>query len=121
MNQWLVKCSDYIRGFIDIANIETPRYAFVIKNIDIVYPNNIMRSKITYLPVGCHRIFVNYTSNLNIKNICCKFKPEHAQIIVGINTLESCLDLSKKDQAEIYLKFIRSCSLSLITEERSEI
>lgn len=30
---------DYINGFIDIVNIEIPRYSFISKKLDITYPN----------------------------------------------------------------------------------
>lgn len=104
---------DYIKGFIDIVNTETPRYSFIIKKIDIIYPNGQMLSQATYLPVGCHREYIGRISELNTKNVCYKFKPEHARIIVGINTLEHCLDLTQKDHAEIYLNFISTCSSTL--------
>ena len=110
MNSLSNRLLDYIKGFIDIVNIETPRYSFFIKKIDITYPNGQMLSQATYLPVGCHREYTGKISELNTKNVCYKFKPEHARIIVGISTLEHCLDLTQKDHAQIYLSFIETCS-----------
>lgn len=100
---------DYIRGFMEIVSTHTPRYSYVLKNIDIIYPNYTMTAQATYIPVGCHRQFVDKISHLNTEDVCYQFKPEHARIIVGINTLEYCLDLKIKEHAEIYLDFVKLC------------
>lgn len=100
-----------------MLHAETPRYSFVIQRIDIVYPNNRMASEITYSPVGCYRPLVRLTSELNNNDIYKKFMSEQVRIIVGIHTLESCLDLNNKDHVLIYLNFIESCS-KLISREK---
>lgn len=104
---------DYIKGFIELLFIETPRYSFIIQDIEILYPNNLMAAKIIYTPLGCYRPLKKYASELNIKNVCTTFKPEHARIIIGIHTLECCLDLTQKDCAVIYLNFINTCLVSI--------
>ena len=68
-----------------------------------------MKAEITYTPVGCHRPFINYASDLNNSGIFKKFKPDHFRIIIGIHTLECCLDLNKEEHIAIYLNFIESC------------
>lgn len=75
-----------------------------------------MAAKIKYTPVGCHRPLEKYVGDLDAKNVSVRFKPEHAQIIIGIHTLEHCLDFSKKDQVIIYLNFIESCVNSINNE-----
>lgn len=100
---------DYIRGFLDIVASETPRYTFIIQKITICYPNNAMKTEITYTPVGCYRPFVKYVCDLNNHEVFKKFKPDHSRIIIGIHTLECCLDLNKEEHITIYLEFIESC------------
>src|SRR3546814_401119 len=92
----LVKFSDYIRGLINILYIESPRYSLIIQQIEICYPNNLMKSKITYTPLGCYRPQKKLVSELNNEEVCIKFKPQHARMIVGINTLECSLNLLNK-------------------------
>lgn len=113
----MIRFADYIRGFINIFFIETPRYSFIIQDIEIAYPNNLMAASITYAPLGCYRPLKKYANELNLKDVTVRFKPEHARIIVGIHTLESCLDLSQKEHAAIYLSFIESCLDSINNKE----
>ncbi len=68
-----------------------------------------MKCEITYSPLGCYRPLRKFVSELNNPDTCIKFKPQHVRIIVGIHTLECCLDLTQKEHARIYLDFIDSC------------
>ena len=89
----------------------------MLHRIDIVYPKNAMASEITYSPIGCYRPLKRLTSELNNNDIYKKFMPEQVRIIVGIHTLECCLDLNHKDHVLIYMNFIESCS-KLINSEK---
>ena len=113
----LIKVSDYIRGLVNILYVETPRYSLVLQKIVLCYPNNLMKSEITYTPLGCYRPQRKLVSELNNKDVCVRFQPQHARMIVGIHTLECCLNLSQKEHARIYLDFIDSC-MRLLNDEK---
>lgn len=70
-------------------------------------------TEVTYTPLGCYRPVTQMISELTGTFVCRKFKPEHANIIIGIHTLEQCLDLTNKAQATIYIDFINSCTQSI--------
>lgn len=97
--------------------MESPRYAFIIQKIDISYANHSMMAEIVYTPLGCYRPLKKMVSELNNRLVCRKFKPEHARIILGIHTLEKCLDLKNKEHVGIYIDFIRSCIELIATEK----
>jgi hypothetical protein len=109
---------NYTRGFLSILQTDLPRYSFLIKQIDIVYFKNELKAEVIYMPIGAFRPFKNYISDLNNPTVLDKFKPDHARIIIGISTLESCLDLSNNEQNKIYLNFIKSCVLMIKSEEK---
>ena len=100
---------DYIQGFLEVSRIQTPRYSFVIEKFDITYQGVSIKTKINYTQVGCYRPFNNFASELNDEIVCRKFKPDHARMIIGIDTLEKTLDFNSKEQTKIYLDFVASC------------
>lgn len=108
---------EYIRGALEVLYAESPRYSFIIQKIDVAYLNDSMMAEITYTPLGCYRPLKKMVSELNSSLVCRKFKPDHARIILGIHTLEKCLDLTNKEYVDIYLNFVRSC-IDLISSER---
>lgn len=104
---------DHVKGFFEISNIQTPRYDFVIEKLDVVYQGTLIKAKVHYTPLGCYRPFKNFVSELNDKFVCRKFKPDHARIIIGIDTLEHILDFTNAEQTESYLRFVKSCMARL--------
>ena len=112
-----VKVYDYIRGAIEVLFSEPPRYSFIIQKLDVAYSCHSMMTEITYTPLGCYRPLKKVVSDLNNSLVCRKFKPDHARIILGIHTLEKCLDLKNKEHVNIYLKFVGSC-IDLISSEK---
>ena len=107
--KFLGRIRDYIQGFLEVARIQTPRYSFVVEKFDITYQGVSIKTKINYTPVGCYRPFKNVASELNDEIICRKFKPDHARMIIGIDTLEQTLDFNCKEQTKIYLAFVTAC------------
>jgi len=112
-----MKFYEYIRGALEVLYTESPRYSFIIQKIDVSYSSHSMMTEITYTPLGCYRPLKKIVSDLNSSLVCRKFKPDHARIILGIHTLEKCLDLTNKEHANIYLNFVGSC-IDLISSER---
>ena len=100
---------NYVQGFLEIASKQTPRYHFVIENFDLVYQAAAIKTKVNYTPVGCYRPFKNLAGDLNDEMVCRKFKPDHARMIVGIDTLEKTLDFNCKEQTKIYMEFVTAC------------
>lgn len=103
----------YTQGFFEIASAQTPRYHFIIENLEISHQSAVIKTKINYTPVGCYRPFKNIASELNDELVCRKFKPAHARMIIGIDTLEKTLDFNCKEQTKIYMKYITACTQRL--------
>lgn len=102
--------SDLFKGFFEVNHVQTPRYCFVIDRLEIVYQDLTMRTQIHYTPVGCYRPFKKFVSELNDEIICRKFKPDHARMVIGIDTLEKHLDFNNQEQVQIYLDYVQSCN-----------
>ena len=101
---------DYVQGFLEISSIQTPRYCFVVVQFDVIYQNaSTIKTKIHYIPLGCHRPFKNFASELNDETVCRKFKPDHARMIIGIDTLEKILDFNCQEQTKAYIDYVASC------------
>jgi hypothetical protein len=113
ISKFISSIYNHARGFLEIASIQTPRYSFVIEKLDILYQGTALKTKVHYTPVGCYRPFKNFVSELNDKLVCRKFKPEHARMIIGIDTLENTLDFTKEEQTKTYLTFVKSCIESI--------
>ena len=108
--KFLGRIRDYIQGFLEVSRIQTPRYSFVVEKFDITYQGVSIKTKINYNPVGCYRPLNNSASELNDEIVCRKFKPDHARMILGIDTLEKTLDFNCKEQTKIYMEFVTACS-----------
>ena len=100
--KFLSRIKDYIQGFQEIASVQSHRYNFVIEKFDIIYQNSSIKTKVDYTPVGCYRPFKNFASELNDETVCRKFKPLHARMIIGIDTLEKTLDFNDREQTKTY-------------------
>ncbi len=105
----LSKIRNYVQGFLEIASSQTPRYHFVIEKFEIAYQGISIKTKINYTPVGCYRPFKNIAADLNDELVCRKFKPDHACMIIGIDTLEKTLDFNCKEQTKLYMEYVASC------------
>ena len=99
----------YIKGFLEIAATHTPRYHFVIEKFELTHQDTAMKTRVNYTPVGCYRPFKNFSSQLNDELVCRKFKPDHARMIIGIDTLERTLDFTNKEQTKIYMEYVMTC------------
>lgn len=99
----------YTQGFLEIALAQTPRYHFVIEKFKIAYQGAAIKTKINYTPVGCYRPYKNLASELNDELVCRKFKPDHARMIIGVDTLERALDFNCKEQTKIYMEYVTAC------------
>ncbi len=116
--KFLGRIRDYIQGFLEVSRIQTPRYSFVVENFDITYQGVSIKTKINYTPIGCYRPFKNFASELNDEIVCRKFKPDHARMIIGIDTLEKTLDFNCKEQTKAYLEFVTAC-VNRLKEKRA--
>lgn len=48
---------DYLKGFMEIVSVQTPRYSFIVEKFEITYQSLTMKTKVNYTPVGCYRPF----------------------------------------------------------------
>lgn len=90
--KFIGRIRDYIQGFLEMSRIQTPRYSFIVEKFDVTYQGASIKTKINYTPVGCYRPFKNLASELNDEIVCRQFKPDHARMIIAIDTLERTLD-----------------------------
>ena len=111
--KFATKARHYIKGFLEIATTQTPRYHFVIEKFELTHQDTSIKTRINYTPVGCYRPFKNFVSQLNDELVCKKFKPDHARMIIGIDTLEKILDFNNKEQTKIYMEYVAACTSRL--------
>lgn len=116
MFSFLQKFINYMKGLSVILHDDAPRYNFLLKKINIIYNDKKVRAEAEYMPIGAFRSFKKEISSLNEVGVLTKFKLNHSRIIIGISTLEVCLDFSSKEQYEIYLNFVKSCQNALDEE-----
>ena len=109
ISKLLSRVRHYIQGFFEIAVAKTPRYHFVIEKFEITYQSTTIKTRVHYTPIGCYRPFKNFPSEINDELVCRKFKPDHARMIIGIDTLEKNLDFKCKKQTKIYMTFVTAC------------
>ena len=107
--KFVSKVYHYIKGFLEITAAQTPRYHFVIEKFELTHQDTSIKTKINYTPVGCYRPFKNFASQLNDELVCRKFKPDHARMIIGIDTLEKTLDFNSKEQTKTYMEYVTAC------------
>ena len=118
--KFVTKVQHYIKGFLEIATAQTPRYHFVIEKFELTHQDTSIKTRINYTPVGCYRPFKNFTSQPNDALVYRKFKPDHARMIIGIDILEKTLDFNNKEQTKIYMEYVTACMSRLGERECAE-
>lgn len=105
----LMKARHFCKGLLEVYFVETPRYSFVIQNIHIMHLDGLLRAELTFTPLGCYRPIKKKISELSQNFMASKFKPHHTSILLGIDTLERCLNLRTKEHCVVYLEYISTC------------
>lgn len=96
-----VRC---IFDLIKTINTNTPEYKYAIESIELRGDTTTERSAfIQYRTVGCRVVRRASVQDLNTSDVFASFKPEDAQKIVSIATVEALLN---KDPESIRNKFV---------------
>lgn len=104
-------CLENVQGYIDLAASKSTNYSLILDDLiaNIDKESGKYQAKAKYTGLNCYRPTTDLISNLNDQHVCKDFKPEHARIIIGLDTLEKSLDFANKDQVKIYLSFFSEC------------
>lgn len=109
---------DYLRGGLEIFFSDAPRYVLVMRKINVCYLQGRMQAEVVYTSLQGCRKQTAWAADLSDAYICQKFKPGHVQMLIGLRTLEACLNLDIKEHVQIYVNFIASCEHA-IQQERA--
>jgi sulfur transfer protein SufE len=107
------KAWDHIIGFIEIAKHKTEHYKYVIEDIELKKQEDKLCTYIRYKLIGCRSPLYGYAQELNNTHIFSLFKPDHAQFIVSIATVEAVLDKSPDEIIEKYKQYVNHVGLKI--------
>jgi hypothetical protein len=114
----LQRVMDYLKGWLEIVTYKVTDYKYVIENIENSYFESNSSTMIRYKVAGSRVLITESAINLNKTALFSSFKPEHAQMIVSIATVEKLLDLSPQEIKQKYLDYINLCSLKINKQKR---
>jgi hypothetical protein len=98
---------DYFKGWIDSWKQPDYDYQYVIDNIELKNQFNVI---IRYKLVGCRTPLYELASHLNNSHLFSLFRPDHAQIIVSLATIEALLHKSPAEIIERFQHYIELCA-----------
>jgi hypothetical protein len=110
---------DHLKGWLEVISYKNSDYKYVIENISNNYEETKFPIMIRYKVAGSRVLVTESAANLNKSSLFCSFKPEHAQMIVSIATVEAMLRLSSEEIESKYLAYVRLCSLKINERKRS--
>ncbi len=112
------KTIDYIVGWIETVRYQEVNYKYVI---DTIHTNdkNKYRTWIRYKIMGCRTLVNESVENLNKSHLFSLFRPDHAQMIVSIATVESLIHKSSSEIIDRYVKYIDQCASKI--QERKKL
>lgn len=103
----------HIKGFLEVAFSSSPDFKYAIKNIELKKIGSEYQTIIYYQVVGTRHIQHAPAKELNNSTLFANFRPQEAQVIVAIATIESALSIQKEELADRYFSYVESCSLKL--------
>ncbi len=101
---------DYVIGWIDTLKHHDSDYQYVIDNIQLSMHDNNPSTLICYKLIGCRTALYESASHLNHSHLFSLFRPDHAQIIVSIATIEAFIHKSPAEILERYKNYIQQCA-----------
>lgn len=106
---------DNIKGWFEFARAQRHEYKYIIEKIELKqFGDNNLCSMIHYKMVGIRAVRVEKALDLNASNVFASFRPDHAQIIVSIATVESLLNKNSEEIREKYENYVKCCSSKII-------
>lgn len=110
LKNFMTTIRDYIIGWIETLKQPDYDYQYVIDNIQLTMQNNTLSTLIRYKIVGCRTVLYEHASNLNHSHLFYLFRPDHAQMIVSIATIETFMHKSPNEIIERYKNYIQQCA-----------
>ncbi len=98
-----------IIGWLEITLHKEATYRCLIDNIELTNRQAIIH----YKTIGCRSLQQDTASNLNKSTVFSLFRPDHAQIIVSIATVESLLGKSSEEIIEKFQQYVSYCAQKL--------
>ena len=108
---------DHLIGWFEVAFHKESNYKYLIDSISVNEEGESFSTIINYKIVGCRNLQRESAVNLNKSSIFSLFRPDHAQMIVSIATVESLLGKSSEEILEKFQKYVSYCALKI--NERS--
>lgn len=116
LTKFILAIRDYVMGWIETWKHSDYDYQYVIDGIQLKIHENIPLTLIRYKLIGCRTALYEYASHLNHSHLFSLFRPDHAQIIVSIATIEAFMHKNPTEIRESYKNYITQCA-SLFTKE----
>jgi hypothetical protein len=113
LNEPFKKAWDYVVGFIELAKYKSESYKYVIDSVELRREADKVHTFIRYKLLGCRTLLQASAQELNNSNIFSLFKPDHAQFIVSIATVEAVLNKGPSEIAEKYERYVNHFGLKI--------
>lgn len=104
---------NHIKGCCEIVFSHSPEFKYAIKGIDLKNVNGSYSTLIYYQVVGTRHMQYATASQLNDSTLFTKFRPQEAQIIVAIATLEALMATPHDEFATRYKDYVTACASKL--------
>lgn len=102
-----------ILGWFELIFRKESNHKFKIDHIDLINEQERYITVIYYKTIGCRSLQRETAINLNKSTVFSLFRPDHAQMIVSIATVESLLNKDIHEIIDRYQKYISYCQLKL--------
>lgn len=102
-----------MQGWAEVTFSSSYEFNYAIKSIEIKKTERSYSTIIYYQTVGSRHIQYETAAELNNSTVFAKFKPQEAQIIVSLATIESILDVDQTQILQKYLEYVESCSKNI--------
>jgi hypothetical protein len=116
LKTFFIQCIDYIIGWIESLRQTEHDYKYVIDDIQLKTLETLPTTYIRYKWVGCRTPLYEPAIHLNNSHLFSLFRPDHAQIIVSIATIEALLHKTPAEIIECYQKYIQQCAIQFTRE-----
>lgn len=108
---------DYVIGWIETWKHPEYDYKYVIDAIQLKNHGNNPMTTIRYKLVGCRTPLYEPATHLNNSHLFSLFRPDHAQMIVSIATIEALIHKSPAEIIERYENYIHQCASQFAREQ----
>lgn len=104
---------DYLISLVQIFFRAEEHYKYKVDHIELKNEGNRLFSIINYRIIGCRTLTRETAQNLNKSTIFSLFRPDHAQVIVSLATVESILNKTNQEITDLYMKYFNICKIKI--------